>query len=108
MSIVSCPFFYTWSVPKQSQNSYRLLHRKQEAIRTIPRREISEKEVIFVRLLFDFVKITDFHQNGYIHPRTLHAKKIHFTIKTGYSITTVHTDYTNKEFKRNYKKFQKV
>jgi hypothetical protein len=36
-------------------------------------------------------------------PRTLHAKRIYFIIKLGYSMTKVYDDYTNKEFNTNYK-----
>jgi len=51
---------------------------------------------------FDFGQIKDFHQNGYIHPRTLHTKKIYFTIKSGYLMTAIYDGYTNKEFNRKY------
>lgn len=41
-------------------------------------------------------------------PRTLHPKEIYFAIKLYYSMTKAHVGYTNKEFNRNYKKFQKA
>jgi len=46
----------------------------------------------------------DFHQNGYIYPKTLQAKKIYSIIKLDYSMTKVYNGYTNKEFNRKYKK----
>jgi hypothetical protein len=47
----------------------------------------------------------------YLHlPRTQHAKKIYFIVKSDYAITKVglYDGYTSKEFNRNYKKFQKA
>jgi hypothetical protein len=38
----------------------------------------------------------------------LHAKRIYFIIKLDYSMAKVYNSYTNKEFNRNYKKFQKA
>jgi len=38
----------------------------------------------------------------------MHAKRIHFIIKLDYSMAKVYNGYTNKEFNRNHKKFQKA
>jgi hypothetical protein len=53
---------------------------------------------------FDFGQIKDFHQNGYIHPRTINTKQIYFTIKSGYLMTTQTKNSTeNTKNARKYK-----
>jgi len=99
---------YIYMVSSYFQNSHRLLHCRQEAIRTISRRESSQRKWYWFRPLFDLGQIRISTEMVTFSQEHCMQGKYTFFYKINCSMTNVYNGYTYKEFKRNYMKFQKA